>query len=171
MNLAGRLKVMFIAVLIVLTAIFGFGCAAKQTAKPQATTGQQLSPHASSSQQETPKDVGPPTYVAKGMTPTQHVEKYYQAYKDQKWEEAYNLQPAVSKAREDLEAYIESHKEMPLTTFSVSAPKEDTKDTASVEAVLGLGGSGGGMQWMTVWSFKKDGARWIAEQTQSGIKQ
>lgn len=169
MNLAGRTKV-FAVLLIIAALLLSFGCAKKAAQTPQQKP---VSPHVNSSQQfaqEEPAKLGPPTVVAEGMTPSDHVKKYYQAYKDQKWQEAYDLQPAGSKARESVDSYTESHKVMPLNSFTVSEGKEEADKTMSVEAILDLGGQGAGSKWMTVWTFTKDGDNWVADKTQSGIK-
>lgn len=172
MNLAGRTKTIAVIAIGVML-ILSFGCSKQPAPKPKVSTPATSNPHTDASReftQEEQTDVGPPTYIAEGVTPAQHVEKYYQTYKEQNWEEAYALQPASSKARETLEAYIQSHQTMPLNGFTVGKPSEETDGVVTIEATLELGGDGGGMNWATLWTFKKDGKKWIAEKTQSGIK-
>ncbi len=144
--------------------VLAAGCQ-KQKSKPEVTV-----PHVQ--QESTPKKLekGPDTIVPSDLSLQQYVEKYYKAYKGQRWEEAYNMQSADRKAQETLDEYIKSHSSMPLEDFKVS-PAAISDETATVSAELDLGGLSGDKPWVTTWSFTKKDNKWIVEGTKSSMQQ
>lgn len=156
-----RLVLASLVFVLAMGATLAGGC---RRSKPEVTI-----PHVQ--QESAPKKLkkGPDTVVPADLSLEQYVEKYYQAYKEKRWEEAYNMQSAGRKAQETLEGYISSHSSMPLTDFKV-LPASEIDNTAQVSAELNLSGMSGGRPWVTTWSFTKKDGKWIVEGTKSGMK-
>lgn len=135
-----------------------------QLPAPPATT---LPAHGSAV--TTPTEVGTPTVVAKGVKPEDHIKKYYDAYIAGKWEEAYELLPAISKAKEPLESYRQSRASMPITSYSIGVPVESKEGTRSVVRYP-VDVNSSGMQFQTTWTFiKQSDGSYIVDSMQTAI--
>ena len=160
-------KLVLILVLLsaLATVLIAGGCRKEPEVKPEVKI-----PHVES--ESAPKQLkkGADTVVPKDVTLDVFVQKYYQAYKDKRWEEAYQMQGASRKAQESLEAFISARSGMPLDGFEVEPPSI-AGNTAEVKAELQLGGMSGGQPWITTWMFGKKGDDWVVEGTKSAVKQ
>lgn len=157
-----RLIAISLILMVALTLIALAGCR-KQEAEPKI-------PHVQS--ETIPKQLkkGPDTEVPEGMSLDGYVTKYYQAYQNKRWEEAYQMQSAGRKAQENFQAFIQARSGMPLEGFKI-APPIMTENSAEVKAELQLSGMSGGQPWITTWIFTKKGDKWIVEGTKSAMKQ
>lgn len=158
-----RLIAISLILLVAVALIALAGCRKQEAAEPKI-------PHVQS--ETTPKQLkkGPDTEVSEGMSLDAYVTKYYQAYKDKRWEEAYQMQSAGRKAQENLQAFIQARSGMPLESFKV-APPTMTENSAEVKVELQLSGMSGGQPWITTWMFTKKGGKWVVEGTKSAMKQ
>lgn len=153
------LKILLVSLLALLVVI-PLACKKQETGGDNVQTPTQQP-------QVDPKKVGPPTVVPKDQTPEQYVTEYYEAYKAKNWDKAYEMLPAVNKAKEDKNGFASVRETMPINDFDVST-KSTTKDAAVVEAKYSLQGQG---SWTVVWQFKKADQGWIAEGYQAGMSQ
>jgi len=164
MEMKNGMKI-FIVLLLLVVVAGSTGC--RRKAQPPPVKWQ---PHV---QTQTGPGVaakkGPDTVVPTGVALDAYVQKYYQAYKEKRWKEAYEMQSASAKARETLEQYSTSREGMPLADFKVEPPVIQGS-TGTVTAELTLGG-GGAASWRTTWSFTKKGDKWIVEGTRSSMGQ
>lgn len=156
------IPVLLLALAIVLVA---GGCRKEPEAKPQLKI-----PQVESESAPEQAEKGPDTVVPEDTTLDGFVRKYYQAYKDKRWEEAYQMQAAGRKAQESLEAFVSARSGMPLDGFEVDPPAI-AGNTAEVKAELQLAGMSGGQPWITTWMFSKKGDDWVVEGTKSAVKQ
>lgn len=154
-------KYKLFVILAVLTAVLSgsTGCQPSQQATPPATMMQL-------GEQQPPANLGPDTVVPEGMKLEDYLDKYYLAYKEQRWEEAYAMLPAIRKANEDLEKYTATLTEMPLLDYKVN-PARIEEDKAVVPVDVELGGTGAGMKFVINWSFVKKDGKWVAEDTKT----
>lgn len=166
----------FLLTLLSLMVIFTFVLVISSCSTPEPQPLSQLpppgqttlSPHGG--ELTTPAAVGTPTVVPKGTKPEDHVKNYYEAYKAGRWEEAFDLLPAVSKAREKSpEAFGQSRSQMPIESYSISTAIETAEGTRTVVKIpVKLKSSG--MEFQTTWVFEKnpDGTH-IVKETQTAL--
>lgn len=154
----------------ILFAIFMFALLVSSCSAPKPKPlnqlpppSQNVSPHGG--QLTTPTAVGTPTVVPKGKKPEDHVRRYYEAYKAKRWKEAFELLPAISKAREKSpEAFGQSRSKMPIDSYSISLAvetKEGTKNIVKIPVKV----KSSGMDFQTTWIFEKrpDGSYIVRE--------
>lgn len=103
--------------------------------------------------------VGKPTVVTKGKTPVEHVQEYFTAYQEKNWDKAYELQPAVNKAKQSKEQFIQLRQSFPISEFKV-LPVRDQGDVQLIDVEYKLDKFG---TWVSSWKFQKKGNDWIAE--------
>lgn len=152
---------MRIKLLLPLLLLFGLiavaGCQQKQVPPPT-----QQPPT-----QQKPLKVGEPTVVAKGKTPEDHVREYFDAYKAKNFDAAYDLQPALNKAKQTKEEFSSLRSGFPISDYKVMPVRQQGSDQIiDVEYNLGQNGV-----WVSSWLFKKKGGNWTAEQYQVQQKQ
>lgn len=111
---------------------------------------------------------GPDTIVPANMAIEVYVEKYYQAYQEKRWKEAYDLLPAAAKAKENLDQFTKMRSNLPLEKYVIK-PTATQGSTATVTVELALAGAPQDSKWSTLWTFSKKGDKWIAESTKSII--
>ena len=117
--------------------------------------------------QATPQVTGPPTFVAAGKTPEDHVNAYYTAYKEKRFEDVFNMAPAENKAKQPKTDFISARQGMPITEFKVGpAQKQGDKELITVEYDLGAAGG----IWVSNWEFQKKGDKWEAVRYLSNMK-
>lgn len=152
LKLAGLVSLMTLVIVVV------YGCQqTQQTAQPSSSMMQP-------GQQQAPANLGPDTVVPEGMKLEDYVDKYYLAYKEQRWSDAYHLLPAGRKAQETLEKYQATLEGMPLQDYKVNPAKiKGSQATVQVEVVLG--GSGAGYKIVVSWAFVKKDDKWVAQAT------
>lgn len=114
-----------------------------------------------------PQKIGKPTIVASGKTPVDHVTEYFTAYKEKRFDAAYDLQPAAKKASQPKDQFIQTRQDFPITDFQITKSTQQG-DTQIVEAQYNLGNYG---TWVSAWSFKKQGKDWVASMYQVQQKQ
>lgn len=105
------------------------------------------------------KPAAPDTYVPKGMTPEQYLNKYYKLYIAGKFKESYKMLPGWKKERQTQQEYEQTHKSMPVETFKLGT-KQEKGDNVVIEVKLKLKQYG---NWTTSWHFIKKGKRYIVE--------
>lgn len=157
-------KVFTVIAVLVLSIFIITSCSSKKPeAVNQVPEGQQ-SPHTSMSQEVSPSEIGTPTVIPAGTDLKDYVKNYYQAYLAGEWEEAYQLLPAISKARETTQQFQESRSQMPIESYSIGSPVETQKDTTTVVSVP-VEVKSSGMQFQTSWVFekRKDGSYILKE--------
>lgn len=137
-----------IIIAIVLLALAIAGC--QQDVPPVNT--QQPAPQAA------PQPSGPPTYVAEGKTPEEHVKAYFDAYKEGRLEDAFKLAPAENKAKQPKDSFVSTRKGMPITTYKI-LPVKTQGDKVQVEVEYDIGQFG---TWVSSWEFQKKGDKWEA---------
>jgi len=161
--------IVFGTMLVVMAGLVLSSCSStpqpsSQLPPPPTTT---LAPHGSVA--TTPTEVGTPTVVPKGTRPEDHIKKYYDAYMAGKWEVAYELLPAISKAKEPFESYKQSRGSMPITQYSIGTPVESKEGTKTV-VKYPVDITSSGMQFQTVWTFiKNDDGSYIVDSMQTAI--
>lgn len=108
--------------------------------------------------QTTTQQVGPPTVLNKGVTPKEHVDKYFSAYKEKRFDDAFALQPAENKAKQTKKDFISLRSSLPIDDYNiVPARKEGGQTIIDVEYEIGQYGT-----WVSRWIFEKDDGRWTA---------
>lgn len=166
-------KTLFIVILsvVLIGSVFIFSSCTAPRPKPVSQLPppqQQQSPHGMQSEVD-PSKIGTPTVVPKGETPDRHIKKYYDAYKAKKWEEAYELLPAVSKAKETVDQFKQSRSQMMITDYSIGLPVE-TQEGGVDLVKIPVDIKSSGMEFTTTWIFEKqkDGSL-IVKQTQTSM--
>ncbi len=142
-------RYILISVAVLIAAVAAVGCR-QQT--PPANPAQPAP-------QATPQQVGPPTYVAKGKTPEDHINTYFNAYKEQRLDDAFDLQPAENKAKQSKKDFKELRKGMPIDDFKVGETQKTGNNTVAIAVEYNIGQFG---TWVSTWEFEKKGNRWIA---------
>ncbi len=107
-----------------------------------------------------PADLGDPTLVADGKTPEDHVKEYFDAYKDGRYEDAYELQPAENKVKQPKDEFVPLRKGMPISEFNIQPAREEGS-SMMIDVQYDLGAQLGG-SWISSWTFEKQGDDWIA---------
>lgn len=118
--------------------------------------------------QEAPKPVGPPVVLPKDKTPEQYVNDYFNAYKEQRLEDAFKMQPAENKGKQPEKDFIALRKGMPIKEFTVLPTEKqgDSKLIIAVEYDVGQYGA-----WVSTWEFEKKGETWLAARYKAMPKQ
>lgn len=148
--------------IIIVLAVTMSGCGKQEAPPPDQQQGQTPPP-----QTEPPKNVGPPTVVEKDKTPEEHVREYFDAYKAQRYDEAYDLQPAINKAKQTKEEFSQLRSGFPISDYKV-LPVRQQGDQEIIDVEYDLGQNG---VWITSWLFKKEDSKWIAQEYQVQMKQ
>lgn len=147
-------------IISLISIIALIGCT-KQSSQPQTNVPE----HGTSTQ--APKKVGKPTVVPKDKTIEQYVTDYFNAYKEGRYEDAYNLQPAENKAKQSLEQFVSLRKGFPISSFTL-LPTKTVGNQATIDVEYSIGQYG---TWVSSWVFEKKNNQWIAVRYQSGAKQ
>lgn len=143
-----RKYLLVFAVLVLALAIAG-------CKKEQAQTGVNPPPIT----QTKPQPVGPPTFVAAGKTPEDHINDYFNAYKEQRLEDAFEMQPAENKAKQPKTDFLALRKSMPITEFKVGETKKLGANKVQIAVEYSIGQYG---TWISTWEFEKKGDKWEA---------
>lgn len=106
-----------------------------------------------------PQPVGPPTYVAAGKTPEDHINDYFNAYKEQRLEQAFDLQPAENKAKQPKTDFLALRKGLPIKDFKVGETKKQGANKVQIAVEYSIGQYG---TWVSTWEFEKKGDKWEA---------
>lgn len=162
-------------ILIILLAgllIFLLASCSKSQPQPinQLPPTEQTNPHFSQ-QDADPSQVGTPTVVPADTSLEDYVKEYYEAYMNGDFDSAYELLPAVNKARETSEAFAQSRAQMPITSYNIGLPVETQEGTATVIRIpVEIDSSG--MKFETTWVFEKqeDGS-YILRETVTALNQ
>lgn len=144
-------KYSIVITVLVLAAVVA-GCKQEQ---PQSNDTQQAPPTQTQPQQP----VGPPTYVTEGKTPEEHLTEYFNAYRDQDFDKAFDLQPAENKAKQTKDEFVSLRKSLPIEDYKIGEEQDlgDNKISIPVEYDIPQYGT-----WVSVWEFEKKGGKWIA---------
>ncbi len=154
-----KFKWIIVAMIVVAVALTGCG---KTDAPPPTQQGQ--TPPSS----EQPKDAGPPLVLEEGVSPEEHVRKYFDAYVAKDFEAAYNLQPAVNKAKQTKDEFTTQRGGFPISDYNVlPVSEQDGQQVVDVEYDLG---EQYGI-WVSSWMFTKDGSNWVADEFVVSMKQ
>ena len=148
---------LIIAAFVVLVLVIT-GCRGNTGSKQQTTPRQPT----------TTKPVGPPTYVAKGKTPEQHVQDYYNAYKEQRFDDAFDLQPAENKAKQAKEEFVNLRKGLPIDEFKVLPVETQDQNRMMISVEYNVGQYG---VWVSKWEFEKKGGKWEALRYLASMKE
>lgn len=162
MKRSNNLKLKWIIVAMIVVAVALSGCG--KTEAPPPTQQQGQTPPST----EQPKDVGPPLVLKEGVSPEEHVRKYFDAYVDKDFETAFNLQPAVKKANQPKDEFTTQRGGFPISDYNV-LPVSEQDGQQVVDVEYDLGEQYG--VWVSSWSFKKDGSKWIADNYVVSMKQ
>jgi predicted small secreted protein len=147
-------------VVIVALVLFVAGCnKTSSSVTEDQQSGTNAAPQAApvAPQAETPP-VGPPTVVAEGKTIEEHVTDYFEAYREQRLEDAFELAPAEVKAKQPMDQFVSTRKGMPITAYTISTASE-SGNTATIQAEYTLSQFG---TWVSTWTFEKQDDRWVA---------
>ncbi len=151
------MKNKLLSIFILGLALILVGCGsnkqAKTTPAPQATSNQK---------------VGPPTYVKKGKKPRDHVVSYFEAYKNKQYDKAYELQPAVNKAKQTKEQFTNLRKSFPISSYKIGEIVQNGNNQQVIDAEYTIGQYGA---WTSRWYFVLKNGRWIAVKYQVLQKQ
>ncbi len=151
------MKKYFLIALIAVVAIVVVACGNTDDKADDNTSSQQPQEQAPPGQSP-PADVGPPTVLEDGTTPEEHVSEYFDAYKAQKLEEAFDMQPAETKAKQSKEEFLSLRKGMPIDDYKILPTEEQgNQKTIAVEYAIGQYGT-----WISTWLFEKEDGKWTA---------
>lgn len=117
--------------------------------------------------QPAPLKLGDPTYVKEGKTPEDHVTDYFNAYKEQRLDDAFKMQPAENKAKQPLDQFVSLRKGMPISEYKI-LPTETAGDQSIIKVEYSIGQYG---TWVSTWTFEKKGDRWLALNYKADPKQ
>jgi len=128
------------------------------TDKPSSsgTTQQQSQPPSGSVVD--PADLGDPTVVADGETPEDHVKEYFEAYKEGRYEDAFELQPAENKVKQPKDEFVPLRESMPISDYKIQPAREEGS-SQMIDVGYDLGEMG---TWISSWTFEKQGDDWVA---------
>lgn len=153
------------AVVVLLVAIIGIlvvqnrqatpvvdTSAAAQTATTSSTTAQTTTATAAAFDPKTA------TKVASGVTPKKHVEEYFQAIIDGKYEVAFNLLPTDKKAGTDASAFGQQLKSYGMSAYKITDDKASGDEEVVDASVTTSGGTFG-----YTWTFVKQGSGWLVK--------
>ncbi|MDP1808665.1 MAG: hypothetical protein Q8L35_03915 [Actinomycetota bacterium] len=149
---------------LIVFAVVALAVAIAGCKQQQAPTGGTQQPIPQTAPQQ---PVGPPTYVAAGKTPEDHVNEYYNAYKEKRLEDAFNLAPAENKAKQPKADFISARQGMPITAFKVGPTQKQGNDKAQIAVEYDLGQNG---TWVSTWEFQKKGDKWEAVRYLANMK-
>ncbi len=154
-----------LAVAAVCAIVLVAGCAKKtipSTGADQGASGVQTNQAPAA-----PKETGPPTIVEDGKSIEDHVIAYFEAYKDQRLEDAFELQPAENKTKQPKDQFVPLRKGMPITDYTIHPTSENgDQSVIEVEYVLEQYGT-----WVSTWTFEKQGDGWVAVRYLASPKQ
>jgi hypothetical protein len=162
--------VVVLLVVIVALVVVNGQTASQQTATnlpagSTAATGTQSMPGINPSGGEF--DAKTASKVTAGVEPKAYVTTYYQSILDKKWDVAFQMQPAASKAGGDAKGFGETQTSYGWTSFTIGSATT-TGDTATVvvNAVLTTT-----PKMSITWTFKKVGADWYVVSRQVAMGQ
>ncbi len=150
------LLVLMVALVLVSAAACDRNTDTTDEPSSSGTTQQQSQPPSGSTID--PAELGDPTIVADGKTPEDHVKEYFDAYKEGRYEDAFELQPAENKVKQPKDEFVPLRKSMPISDYKVQPTREEgSSKMIDVSYDLGQMGS-----WISSWTFEKQGDDWIA---------
>ncbi|MHB0975765.1 MAG: hypothetical protein ACYC1U_01060 [Candidatus Aquicultorales bacterium] len=144
---------------------------AQTTQTPQnqtGTTGTTGGGTATQPGTQEPAVTGPDTVVPEGTALGAYVQKYYDAIIAKDYKTAYEMQPAVDKAKYDAATFAQNQQGYGITQAKVGAV-EESGDTAVVKATTRLTAFEG--DWVKAWTFKKKDGKWIVDSALSAPAQ
>lgn len=149
-----------------LLVILSIGGCSKPPPKPQAGGGYTVPTSAfpMGMGREKPATITP-TILPEGVTPEAYVEQYYQLLKEKKYKEAFEMAPVETRQRDTTENFARARESMPIKKFKVLKAEKIDENTIQVPVELELGGMAQGSIWITTWTFKKQGDKWIVQKT------
>lgn len=100
---------------------------------------------------------GPGTYVPKGQTPEQYIDKHYEYVLKGDFEKAFDMLPASTKAQQPKDQYVSMQKGLNIVSYKVSKI-EDVGDSKNITVLFKMAGAEG--NWGTVWTFNKTKKGW-----------
>lgn len=158
--------------LLAVLAVFILSSCSRSKPQPinQLPPAEQTNPHFSQ-QDIDPSKVGTPTVVPADTSLEDYIKEYYEAYMAGDFARAYELLPAVNKARETSEAFAQSRSQMPITSYDIGLPVESQEGTVTVVRVP-VNVDSAGMKFETTWVFEKqsDGS-YILRETVTALNQ
>ena len=151
---------LLLALMVALVLVSAASCDRTEdtadTSSPSGTTEQQAQPPGATAID--PAELGDPTIVADGKTPEDHVKAYFDAYKEGRYEDSYELQPAENKVKQPKDEFVPLRKSMPISDYKVQ-PTRDEGSSKMIDVAYDLGQMG---SWISSWTFEKQGDDWIA---------
>lgn len=145
-------------IVLMLVALTAAACSrTSETNSTDQSTPPQNEQPGQSAPPATP-EVKDPTYVADGKTPEDHVKEYFEAYKEGRYEDAFELQPGENKLSQPKADFVPLRESMPISDYEMSAVREEGNQ-AFIEVGYDLGQNGA---WISAWTFEKEGDKWIA---------
>ena len=148
------MKFKLIIAIMIVVAVTITGCGKAETPPPTNQQGQTPPPA------EQPKDLGPPLVREEGVSPEEHVRKYFDAYVAKDYNAAYEVQPAFNKAKQTLDEFSTQRGGFPITAYEIlPVTEQDDKQVVSVQYDLGEQYG----VWVSTWTFTKDGSSWTAD--------
>ncbi len=150
------LLVLMVALVLVSAAACAKDADTTDTSSSSGTTQPQTTPPGATTVD--PADLGDPTIVADGKTPEDHVKEYFEAYKEGRYGDAYELQPAENKVKQPKDAYVPLRESMPISEYNMQPVREEGS-SQMIDVAYDLGQNG---SWISSWTFEKQGDNWIA---------
>jgi hypothetical protein len=152
--------------ILIVLALVVVGVAVVFLSRGGQQTAQQTSTSTQMTQTTQTAQAGPDTVVPAGMSLEEYLEKYYQAYKEKRWKDAYPMLPASRKANESYDQYVTTLSGMPIDNYTVK-PAEIDGSAAVVAVEVAIGEAAGGQLLQINWSFTKKNGKWVAEATKT----
>ncbi len=106
------------------------------------------------------------TKVPAGQEIDDYVSAYYQAILDEKWDDAFKMQPAASQQGGDVEGFKATQQSYGMESFEVKSSKAQG-ETGTVEVEQNLGQNG---IWGAVWTFVKTDGEWVVKSRAVSMK-
>ncbi len=150
------MKKLLVISIVILVALVFVGC--KKKVDDSANQKPPAQDQGAPAPAPAPKNIGKPTVLEDGKEPIEHVTEYFDNYKEGRYEDAFKMQPAETKAKQPEKDFVALRKSMPIDDYNIlPVQKSGNIQTIAVEYDIGQYGT-----WVSTWTFEKKDGKWTA---------